>query len=145
MHTDPGTDFLLTCNILFNSCIVKSWSCIKSVFSRAFATMFSLIGARLFSSLSTISGKVFLLVLLANSVASNSGCARGSGCLRGLGWPLIYFNLCHVLASLFSDYISLTILSHASRLAVTASAAIMIGLVSLLWCLLSLYLVKACR
>ena len=30
--SDPGTDFLLTCNTLFNSCIVKSWSCIKSVF-----------------------------------------------------------------------------------------------------------------
>ena len=30
--SDPGTDFLLACNTLFNSCIVKSWSCIKSVF-----------------------------------------------------------------------------------------------------------------
>ena len=94
--SDPETDFLLTCNALFNSCIVKSWSCIKSVFSRAFATIFSLIGARLFSSLSTISGKVFLLVLPANTVDSNSGCARGSGCLRGLVGP--YYILIYALS-----------------------------------------------
>ena len=76
--SDPGADFLLTCNTLFNSCIVKSWSCIKSGCSKAFATMFSLIGARLFSSLITTSGKLFLLVLPANSVASNSACASVS-------------------------------------------------------------------
>ena len=86
--SDPGTDFLLTCNTMFNSCIVKSWSCIKSVFSRAFATMFSLIGARLFSSLSTISGKWSLLVLPANSVASNSCCAIGFN--HGLPWCVKY-------------------------------------------------------
>ena len=117
--SDPGDDFLLTCNTLFNSCIVNSWSCIKSGCSKAFATIWSLIGAKLLSSLSTISGKLSMLVLPANSVASNSACAWGSGCLRGLGWPRIYFNLRHVLASLFSNCISLTIFSHASRLAVS--------------------------
>ena len=45
--SEPGADFLLTCNTLFNSCIVNSWSCVKSGNSRAFATIWSLIGAKL--------------------------------------------------------------------------------------------------
>ena len=96
--SDPGADFRFTYNTLFNSRIVKSLSWISSGCASAFVTAFSLIDVRIFSSFSTVSVKLLLLVLLANSLAKCSACCCGSGCLRELGSPLRWLSLRQTLA-----------------------------------------------
>ena len=109
--SEPGAFFRSICRTLLSSRIVKSWSDISSDCANAFATVASLIGARMFSSLSTGSDRLLLLFLLANSSSKCSACSCSSGCLRGLESPLgcfeVYARFLHHSHSVLSPWLFL--------------------------------------